>query len=1083
MGNKDKLTITDGLCSVLVSMLLMSLLFFVFFKYNLYLTDNTSSKSRDSLADNISNSFKNELDKAYHALEKFDSEYACVNDDIINLGKDTLRSKTGKINEAEKKQLNGIAKNIFVQQVYWLDKSGKELNNWTRDTAYVPHSNFGSREYFRRIVNNKTYKINSDEFYLAQVISRTSGEFTSVIARKPSDHNIAVVAMTFTAKSLDHVVMPDGYQFAIIDRKGTVLYHSLTDRNLNENLKKELADSTELISCIEAKSDTSFKEEYYGKSNYIKIKPLEDLPYYIVVFEDQEYNDTRDTEAYAFTVSMLGFLLIFLITQFSIVFFASSKKSFFKKQLFETSWVGPKKIFHKHYNLAIIINLTIIALLIYYFDLSSFLKYLYIVLFSVTFIALFTNGIFAGYYKKANHYNLRFKMFAIFWLLVFVVVIDFAAYHMLEWDNFKSLLSYEIILSVICGGMTLACVMVKSWWPELLGKAYDFKNAINFPWTYTHSFSLMATTRLVVTSGIPVAFFFIYSFNYEQNLDTRYKQYHFARALNQKLSNAINKPGGLTPDLLHAEAIYPDSTFIHTIGQSKNGINLTYKKEDFLTVQLLSLFRLQENDVAVKSSNMNLASVDGKAFFNSLTHEQTGNDTTTQTFYKIASDNYIALSSAKNVYYLSHKGLLVPLLIVLVIGFYYMIHNIIRKLFALGLPLQDGWKEMDKKILLDNELNSLLLIVGPPGSGKLHKLKEKINEGEMEGHDGNKLIYNEKDPSMNNVFIADMIRIPAKNGEYNNWRKHKEEALKKTNALVIVNHFEYNIKDPGTNSTKLDFLESLMLQGVSKVMIISTVHPLTFLDSFDEEQNNIKPGSQSDDAKGGQQSNSIPISELERWHVLLGHFRIVVESLESENCEDEDILRESIKEETQYTHYLNDIRGEALNTIPFLNNQGVGLPTDSLIFKLQLSSHYFYTYIWQSLTKEEKFLLYDLAEDGLVNPFDDYNLSMLIYKGLITREKGTLTLFNKGFRNYILTAIGNSEVERIKAQVKDNGNWGNLKTPLNLAILAILVFLIASQQEAYTKIITYITALGAGVPAVLRVFSLVGSSKSTQKTE
>ncbi len=160
---------------------------------------------------------------------------------------------------------------------------------------------------------------------------------------------------------------------------------------------------------------------------------------------------------------------------------------------------------------------------------------------------------------------------------------------------------------------------------------------------------------------------------------------------------------------------------------------------------------------------------------------------------------------------------------------------------------------------------------------------------------------------------------------------------------------------------------------------------------------------------------------------------------------------------------------------PLPDMQDVADVSDSLVYKLQITSHYFYTYIWQSLTKEEKFLLYDLAEDGLVNPGDEYNLSMLICKGLIIRPLGTLTLFNKGFRNFILTAIGTTEVNRIKDQVKDNGNWGSLKTPLIIAILAIFVFLIASQQEAYTRIITYITALGAGVPAILKVFSLFGS--------
>jgi hypothetical protein len=128
--------------------------------------------------------------------------------------------------------------------------------------------------------------------------------------------------------------------------------------------------------------------------------------------------------------------------------------------------------------------------------------------------------------------------------------------------------------------------------------------------------------------------------------------------------------------------------------------------------------------------------------------------------------------------------------------------------------------------------------------------------------------------------------------------------------------------------------------------------------------------------------------------------------------------------------------------------------------------------MWQSLTKEEKFLLYDLAEDNLVNSFDDYNLNMLLAKGVITRPDGTLQLFNKGFRNFILTAIGNAEATKIKHLISDNGNWSSLKTPLLIVLFAILAFLLSFQEEAYSRIIAYVVALGTGVPTVIRLFSI-----------
>jgi hypothetical protein len=342
------------------------------------------------------------------------------------------------------------------------------------------------------------------------------------------------------------------------------------------------------------------------------------------------------------------------------------------------------------------------------------------------------------------------------------------------------------------------------------------------------------------------------------------------------------------------------------------------------------------------------------------------------------------------------------------------------------------------------------------------------------GNDDTPLVLEDTDPAKVNVFIADMMKISVENGESDiNWVKHKKEIFN-GHALTIINHFEYNIKNPAANKIKLDLLEELLMHRENnKVIIISTMHPLTFLDSFSQQQN-----------------NPIPESELGRWHALLGNFRVVIDPLISSNIpEGTQMPERAIMEETKYSRFLHRMQKISLK----FTDKGVSsiLPeevskaqiTDSMIFKLQLTSQYFYTDIWQSLTREEKFILYDLAEDGLVNSSDNFNLSMLMCKGLIIKHDGVLALFNKSFRNFILTAIGESEIKRIKEQVKDTGKWGNLKGPMAIIILAILVFLFASQQEAYSRVITYITAFSAGIPVILKIFSMFGGGSTTQKTE
>jgi len=1118
MGNKDKLTVTDGVASVLIGMVLMSLLVLIVFKYSFYFMNRSGAdpkKQQDTIPTQIIAAYSKDLKTADSLLTTYDGLQTDLTHNIINLGKKNVASPGTTLTDHQLKVLDSMgAKNIDVKQVYWLSLSGMEACNWTAAQINAPHTNFGTRNYFIKTAQNKFNWSGGDNFYVDQLISRTSNEFTSVIAKKTVHDGAIVVGMSFTAKSLDSVVMPDGYQFAIIDSTGKVCYDSNPDRNLNENLVDEFADSTKLVGAIASKSDIGFNALYYGKEYSVRIKPFNRLPYFVVVFENNDYSDARDTESYSFTITMLVSLLLFLVIQAAVVFFASSKRSVFKKQHFETSWIGPKITMHHQYNMAVIANLGIIALLTIVFYWASFLNYLYMLLFSITAVSLYLNIIFYDKYTLEDKQDYRYyKKIAILWLCIFVLLIDWAAFFTLAVNSWLVLLGFEIVVTAFGLAMRTAS-------DTLLKKLRQFKEKkrdMKLYWTYTHSYALMTTTKLIITSGIPIGFFFIYSFNYEQNLDARYRQFNFAQAISKKITRsdfaAPAKKG--TKNYLPAKtAVYYDGDAVKEIQIKDTGRIVPLNNEQQITGWLLNAPRPLNNDLEIRSNNMNGDSVGQTAFFgNSFHHKSSFMDKST-TFYKV-DGHFIRIKSGDIKYPTLTWGFWL-LLCVLLVVFYYIILGVIRKLFALNLPAMEGWDEMNSELLYNSKLNSFLFVLGSPGSAKLKMitnklktnkytpaqenelqalreaddskaLKAKLKEfgsGKLTGPDNELLVFS-KDPLTNNVFIADMILISSVNGEDDpDWKKCKTDALRESNSLVIINHFEYNIKDPVANAIKLNFLETLLQRAGCKVMIISTVHPITFLDSFMDEQAN---------SGSAEKVTVIPESELDRWQVLLGHFRIIIQRLSDIRDGDDaaDLktgtqLERAIFEETQYSHYLNNMYRMSMNKANRAlakHEENTDAISDSVIFKLQITSHYFYTYIWQSLTKEEKFLLYDLAEDGLVNPFDDYNLSMLISKGLIIKPDGTLRLFNKGFRNFILTSIGASEVNRIKAQVKDNGNWSSLKVPLIIALLAIAGFLIASEQEAYSKIITYVTAIGAGIPAVLKIFSLFPGGGGTQKTQ
>jgi hypothetical protein len=1166
MGSKDRLTFKDAVSSLMISMLLMSLVFFLFFHHNGPFRSREKIDTRKIIADSIHHKLLAETRVAVKTLTRLDTLLKYWQPDSISGYDTSMLGRSNNYGVSDSAITTEITKDIHISQMFWIDQSGQELINWRlRKGAYSryhPYGIYKERNYFKEILGKGGLTIEGDitKFSIEQVISWTRFSFTSVVAKRSviSEKNRTVVAcMSFNLRSVEDVLLPVGYEFAVIDNQAKVLYHSDKLRNLNETLTTKFSDSAALESCLAARAPGTFKTTYYDNNYTVQVVPVMGLPYFVVVLEDTGYDDAVVTESYSFTFSMLILFFAFLMALFLGVFLVSARRSFFKKQLYDTGWIGPKISCHKEYMLTSLMNLIVILVLILIFSQPGFLTYFFILVFTVAFLPLFQNSVLARRYFIEKKSTVLFKRNALVGLGVSILIIDIVASRMLEGSNFICLLLYELFLLLVGVGIFITREFFYNI-PRTIRQS-KFGRLFSLKWNYVNSFSLMALTRLVIMSGIPIVFFYINSHNYEHNLNVRYKQSDFAEKLVRKFKDALPfAQDSLTGNIT---GVYFDQFAIKHYIQSASltAPSHTGNREDDLALRLIRQFRLNLEPQAVREHLFYRdVAGDSNFRFNPILRDIGQPDTGSVLYKKIsASDSSIIMRSAAIDYSFpdfgidGHNGLLFWLLLLMALTcFYFVIYMVIKKLFALGLPDIEVWKNLDNNILSNKLLNGTLFVIGLPGSGKKNFIKNKFKKNEITFDDGTAILLDEPNPANNNAFIAELVNIPSTGSEAEGkrlWRKYTKQVFESKHKLIIVNHFEYNIQDPVSNHYKLEFLEHLYLEARCKIIILSTIHPVAFLDSmehFSKEQNKAVPG-----------------QDLERWHVLLGHYRIVVlplqlgitsdvpaaargqfiskkivdarnqqpienavvtikdtdvqtltnhagefflqkaslpfticiaatgftpkelsidqdENFATIEMEEDDsfIFTELTFKETSNTHFLRNMQQSIFEVSQEIPGSVRIEKFDELAFKLQITAHYFYMYIWQSLTKEEKFLLYDLAEDNLVNSFDDYNLSMLLTKGVIVRRDGTLKFFNKGFRNFILTAIGNTEAVKIKSQISENGNWNKLKGPLQIVIIAILFFLFASQEEAFSKLIGYVAALGAGIPAILKLFSLLEKS-------
>lgn len=1058
MGGQDRMTAMDGLLSLAIPMLLMSVLFFAFLSYNASFRNTVPDFERISkgMASSIKTDFSSEVALTYNALIRADTIY----------NRNKFNAENNQSNAAHDSllynKLKAVVSDIKINQLYQLNKNGQEMQeSWMPDHKRPPPGDFSNRAYFYRLKNHQPLYLEHDSqkpFYIEQVTSWTTGIFTTVMAIPHAGGVPPYTAMSFDLKTLDHPVLTPGFLYCIINMTGDVLYHSTKSKQLNENLTTQFSAQDELTAALGAHSDKLFNTKYSGKQYNVYLSPFGNLPYAIVIMEDKSYDNIRALNSFVFSFSMLFTFFIVLALELFIVFVVSVKKHYYRKHYFDISWIGPDSRFRQEYKMALWGNVATILLLLCWLGNTHFLECFFMLLTASGLSYLFLNALYAMYYKAHDMDKYRLKINAVIALGCIIVLLDFVAAYQTE---IGSLLVFQVLLILVLGSALF--------FNEPLKKIFNTPVTAN----YVRGFSLMTFTRFIITSGLPVLLFYISINNYETKLVTRYRHVQFAKTIQENyLAN---------PKALDSASRYIDHTWIDSVKIIDTKPASVRIKGDSCTRILFELLTIGDKNQITGMNEFDRDPTDSSWQYSSLLQRGIG-----VTYCHLNDKSYLEVKSNNLTYKLPVKGYLGLVYWVLFFGalscFWLSLHYILRRLFALNLPAETYWDDIDTLLLKDEELNSRVFLIGAPGSGKLknliHLIEGKWAKNQDNGTERNKI-------KRINYFIADMILMPNDKDiaeSDTDWKNMKAKALDPDYDMVIVDHFGYDIKNPVSNRLKLNFLEELLQDNPRKVIIISTVHPINFLDSLNSQQATYAamPANGVTDANTPA-SNRAPEHDLERWHVLLGHFKIAIQKLNSNETTpdaNDPAWEKILMYETRSGHFFDKMGKPIAAMFTKRVNDKNKVEIESLSIKLGITAHYFYMYMWQSLTKEEKFLLYDLAEDGLVNPYDDYNLILLICKGLIIRENGILKIFNHGFRNFILTAIGGTEAMQIQRQIRDNGNWSKLKVPLVILVVAVLIFLLASQQETYTTLVKYLTAIAVGVPTVLKVFSFFNSSES-----
>lgn len=321
-------------------------------------------------------------------------------------------------------------------------------------------------------------------------------------------------------------------------------------------------------------------------------------------------------------------------------------------------------------------------------------------------------------------------------------------------------------------------------------------------------------------------------------------------------------------------------------------------------------------------------------------------------------------------------------------------------------------------------------IISPPYSGIANRLKERYTKKYS-------LVIKIKD-SDNADFIDDNIKLI------------KKERAK---TIILQDSESYTLEAIQIKTRLISKLKSMVSEEeIEKVLIISSTQP-----SF-----KFKVLYRADGSKEDTQKYKV---YLDNYLHTIGKFKRVFYPLQNIECTSQ---KDSGIHTSQTFYNPEIINHKAAKN--WINFQEQHTDEDRILNEQSLFQVYYFS-VWHSLEDREKYLLYDLAQDGLANYRNMDIINDLIQKGILTYKNLRLDLFSASFKNFILTNIDRTESLHIELEAKRNGNWANLRLPLLMIIMALFVFLLLTQQDKVNSIFGWIATSLASLPILMRVLA------------
>lgn len=877
-----------------------------------------------------------------------------------------------------------------LNEIILIDNNGIVRKGYTSTPfSDIVKVNLSERKYFQNVksINNSWPTSAGLNFYMESIKSFNTAQYETAISFRKTSTELPVLAITSKIPSLYEQVLPNDIEFVIIDKTGRVLYHSIQEKNLQENFVLECESDLKLMNAINSRIEAETFVNYNEKKWLARIIPIKDTPLYHVTLLDINQADNKNARIILITFYFLIASLVFMIVGLLIIRWITRSHNEKHKNTWFLNWLvlQPRKYLIYKKISAILTVIIAVQLLGFWFASNPVALFVYefiFIVFSFFVAMIFLNR--AESIQKEPVWD-EFLNEILVLLATLLAVFCFISLRELAW---KQLIPLAILVAIII----FTFQFFKN---DEIGKLINDSPKDIPDFKIKRAYLVFLFLFLTSISGVPVVEYYFKVKDHEGKLWQR-----------EQLLKVGNENIALQSDYMQTNSDWYKR--LQGNGLDNLKITLTEFTGDFDTAPSGSI---EDSSFAVQVYHMLPDPV--TTWYNQpkllakkeYVVSKFKNDTL---FFKKGMQ-----TGAITVEYLKHKPLfpvinyvvlILFVLLVIVLSIWFLLKYLAKVLLNLNRekPSNSDVKWSD---VLETNGHERILLNSFNGSDYLERTRNFLDT------------YSKSNEIIKTIQASEII----------DQGFNSAQEFNGSETIIWIGGFHQIVNEIEKHDNLLSFLIKLSQTSRARIIVDLSFDIELIFEFYDDYIN-------SNELEPKQMTQLFLLRK--KWAGLFdGYF-----SFNGYINQKTMVKSEHIRVEDDY----------------FLENNNTGIDLQ-------------FTNIWNNLTSYEKIVLFDLADDGLLNRKNKVMIQKLIDKRLIVTDPAP-AFYDDKFRDFVAKSLKSNEVKSIESKLGLKGSWHNAKYLILLILVPLAAFVIISQGISIEKVFGIFAGGLAIVTGIIRLF-------------